>query len=84
MCYGLVPRVALLGGSGTLKSGALGGKGIKENDGRCEFNWSIVKTFVNVTMLTQYNNKKFFKSNVHNKGCNKFQQYCFHKEIRNQ
>jgi hypothetical protein len=34
------------------------GEGIKENDGEGEFNYNIVRTFVNVTMYPRYNNNK--------------------------
>jgi hypothetical protein len=34
-----------------------GGRGIKENDGRGEFNCDI-RTSVNVTMYSHYNNKR--------------------------
>jgi hypothetical protein len=38
----------------------MGGEGIKENDGGGKFNydWYIVRTFVNVTIYPQHNNKK--------------------------
>jgi hypothetical protein len=39
-----------------------GGKGVKENNGGDEFNYDILlRTFVNVTMYPQYNNKDVFR-----------------------
>jgi hypothetical protein len=40
----------------------MGGVGIGENDGGGKFNYDILRTFVNVTLYPQYNNKK-----IHNK-----------------
>jgi hypothetical protein len=34
------------------------GGGTKENVDGSEYNWYIVRTFVNVTMYSQYNNNK--------------------------
>jgi hypothetical protein len=38
----------------------LGKRGIKENNGRGELNY-VVRTFVNVTMYSQYNNNMIIK-----------------------
>jgi hypothetical protein len=42
-------------------------KVIKENDGGSEFNWYIVRTFVNVTLYPPYYKNKNFKKENKNK-----------------
>jgi hypothetical protein len=44
----------------------MGGGGIKENDGGSEFNWYIVRTFVNVTIYPQHNNTKKTRNEKNN------------------